>query len=133
VTRLAMAIVSAIAIVGCSPSEVDESLPTRAVHAFTGAVDPAYVGHWKGNDKMSGLDLKEDGTATIMSATESAGGRAESKITGEWKVDKPSLLLRYKMGTQEVTLKYQAKLNGDSLELIQSGNNHKNSYRRGAP
>lgn len=125
-----MAVLLAAAIIGCSPPEDDEAMPVRATHAFSGSIDPAYVGHWIGNDKMSALDLKGDGSAKIMSATESAGGRNESNIAGEWRVDKPSLLLRYKAGTEEVTLKYQANLKGDSLELIQSGNNHKNSYKR---
>jgi hypothetical protein len=65
-----------------------------------------------------------------MSATQSAKGRSETSIGGEWRVDKPSLLLRYKVGSEEVTLKYKADLKGDSLELIQSGNNHKNRYKR---
>jgi hypothetical protein len=128
-----MATLLAVAIIGCSPPEDDEGMPTRTTHAFSGSIDPAYAGHWIGDDKMSGLDLNEDGSAKIMSATQSAGGRSESNIAGEWRVDKPSLLLRYKAGSQEVTLKYQANLKGDSLELIQSGNNHKNTYKRKDP
>jgi hypothetical protein len=125
-----VAVLLAAAITGCTPPEEDEGPPKRATHVFSGTIDPAYVGQWVGDDKMSNLDLKGDGSAKIMSATESAKGRSETSIAGEWRVEKPSLLLRYKVGSEEVTLKYKADLKGDSLELIQAGNNHKNLYKK---
>jgi len=124
---------SAMAMAGCQSADEDEGPPKRASHEFVGEVDPAYAGSWAGQDKMSGLELGKDGTAKILAATMSAKGRSESKIPGEWRVSKPSLLLRYKVGKDEVTLKYKATLKGDTLELIQAGNNHKNVYRRAKP
>ncbi len=127
---MAPAILLTTVISGCRGTEDDEGPPVRATHEFKGTADPAYVGNWVDENKMSTLDLKEDGTASIVAVQMSASGRNESKLSGEWKVDPPSLLLRYKAGGEDVTLKYAAKLNGDALELVQAGNNHKNNYHR---
>jgi len=122
-----------VATFGCQKPEEPDGPPVRKTYVMSGAPDPAFVGNWAGKDKMSNLELKEDGSAKIMAATLSASGRNETRLNGEWKVDKPNLFLKYKSGASDVTLKYEAKLNGDSLELIQAGNNHKNAYQRVKP
>jgi hypothetical protein len=117
------------AIYGCA-SEVDEEMPKRAVHAFEGEVSKEFVGDWKASDNMSGLNLKEDGSAEILAVTMSQSGRNESKLPGEWKVNEKDLLLKYKSGNSDVVLKYAAELKGDSLKLVQAGNGHTTTYKR---
>lgn len=126
---IAVTVLAVTAVWGCA-SDVDESMPQRAVHAFEGEIKKEFAGEWKADDNLSGLDLKEDGSASILAVTMSQGGRNESKLPGQWKVSDKSLLLKYKSGDSDVVLKYEAELKGDSLKLVQSGNGHTTSYKR---
>ncbi len=125
-----LATISMVASIGCQKPEEPDGPPVRKTYVITGSPDPAFAGSWVGKDKMSSLELKPDGTAKIMAASMSVSGRSETNLEGEWRVEKPTLYLKYKSGASDVTLKYEAHVNGDSLELIQAGNNHKNLYQR---
>ena len=115
-----VAVLAAALAVGCKGAE-DDLEPARMPKpvAFAGKVDPSYAGAWHSQDGNSKLDLGKDGSARIEAVSTSVKGRSVSRVVGLWLVSKGDLLLRYpEKAGGETTVKYAARLSGDSLTLL---------------
>ncbi len=121
---------AAATLMGCHTEEVDDKAPAHAVIKFEGAVDPAYVGHWKEVGGLSELDLTADGPGSIIAVSEGPAGKSKRTIKSNWLISGKDLLLQYTAGGSEVVLKQSASLAGDSLTVVQAGNKHKTAYKR---
>lgn len=110
----ALIVFTAIALSGCN-SEQEEMVPSEPpAIAFEGKVDPALVGQWETESKLSSLDLGSDGAAAM---TNVAPGRGTSTAKGEWRVSEKRLLFRLE-GADRVTV-YEVEYEADKLHLKQ--------------
>lgn len=82
-------------------------------------------------DGMSQLDLRKDGTTTIVARSYGPGGGSKSNLEGQWAISGSDLYLKYSQNGQEVVLKEKARLAGGQLETVQEANHHKTTYKKG--
>src|SRR5580658_5481492 len=71
---------------GAAPGDPDGP-PAPAKVAFQGNTDPTFVGTWKSAKGDSTLDLAKDGTLKSETTAQTAGGKSDVKVTGEWLID----------------------------------------------
>lgn len=113
---------------GCAEPEADvmPSAPPSVV--FEGKVAPDLVGAWKTDDGRSGLELGKDGTLKVLLVAATPGGDSKSTYVGEWRVHSDNLLLRYRTGEQDATVRYPFHRAADVMTLTQG--QMKTVYRR---
>ena len=128
---VALAATALLVAIGCR-SEEDDSEPAVMPKkvAFTGRVEPKFIGTWATADGGSKLDLAKDGGLTISTSTPSPKGVSKSSYAGSWLVEGKSLRLRYADKSGETTIEYAAALQGDKLVLQQPGGRLKTVYAR---
>jgi len=134
VRRLALAatILPIVAAIGCkgAADDTEPAVVPKAV-AFAGKVEPRFAGMWKATAGDDTLDLGKDGALAIESVTNSVAGKSKNRVKGSWLASGEGLVFRYADASGgETTLKYGAKLAGDTLVLQQSGGRLKTTYRR---
>ena len=129
---LGVAAVAATIMFGCkgTDDDLEPAVVPKAV-TFEGDVDSKYVGLWKSSDGNSTLDLSKEGVVKIDQKIVAANGKSTSHVEGTWLAKGDDLLFRYpERSGGETTLKYAAKLKGNTLVLGQSGGRLKRTYVR---
>lgn len=118
-----------VALVGCGPNEEDAPFepPAPKAIAFEGKIDPAYVGDWSTDSKLSQLTLEESGKASMVNV---APGRGKSESKGEWKLSDGHLLFKLEGAAEGMVTRYAAKLDGDRLHLTQKASKLEIDYKR---
>ena len=129
---IGVAVIAATLLLGCKNTDDDVEpavLPKKVT--FEGDVDSKYVGLWKSPDGASMLDLSKEGVVKIEQRIVAANGKSTSHVEGTWLAKGDDLLFRYpEKSGGETTLKYAAKLSGNTLVLGQSGGRIKRTYVR---
>lgn len=132
--RLTMgaALIGAALAFGCRKADAeDEPAVVPKAVAFEGQVDSKFAGAWTSANAGSILDLEKDGSATITTAIHSQNGKSTATNSGHWLVSGSDLVLRYADASRnETTVKYAAKLSGNTLELQQPGGRLKTTYTK---
>jgi hypothetical protein len=116
---------------GAAAPEDPEGSPSPAQVTFGGKADPMFAGNWKSEKGDSTLDLGKDGTLQSETTAQTAGGKSDVKVTGQWLVDGDKLKLRYEdKANNQVVMQYSAKLSGNKLELVIPNSRIKTTYLR---
>lgn len=113
---------------GCAEPEPDTPSAGPPAVAFEGKVEPDLVGAWKTDDGRSGLELGKDGTLKVLFVAATPGGDSKSTHVGEWRADAGKLVMRYRTGEQEATVRYAYQKSGNQMTLTQG--QMRTTYRR---
>ncbi|CAN5411545.1 hypothetical protein BH11ARM1_BH11ARM1_03210 [soil metagenome] len=107
-------------LLGACASNPDEAedIDSKPV-AFSGKVDPQFVGTWKTTNNISVYHLEKDGTYKLDSKVQvSKGPTINSHLEGKWLVDSDRMLFKDAQGN---VVPYTLKLTDKTLELTLTG------------
>lgn len=129
-----VALATTATLISCRSGAVPEDPegpPSPAKVSFQGKIDPKFAGTWKSTRGDSTLDLGKDGTLTSETTAQTAGGKSDVKVTGQWLIDGDKLTLRYVDRSKDQTvMQYSAKLSGNKLEMGMPNSRMKMTYLR---
>jgi hypothetical protein len=134
---LAILIGVASAIWGCSSEEADVEPPPVKIPVESGKVNPAIVGTWETEDKLSTFIFDKDGkfslktTGSVDTRSQSGTININGQSKGVWSEKDGKLMMRYEDGVEGI-YDWKPTDGGKTMELKAKRSRKPSKYRRKA-